>query len=395
MRIAVVNWSSRRVGGAEEYVAMLLPALRGAGHDVLFFHEFDTPPTRQRIDSRGGVIDVCVADSGTPQALETLRRWRPDVIYVQGVRDSSLERELLSVAPSVFFLHTYTGTCISGGKTFTRPKAVPCDRTLGWPCLVHYLPHGCGGLSPITMWTQYRQQQRQLAMLGDYSILVTHSLHMQAEMERHGIKAQVIPFPAKARRHERAHELSKTWRLLFVGRMEHLKGGLHLLDALPRIARAAGGPVALTLAGDGSERSRWEARARTVMAATPSLTIRFAGWVEEQAADQLLSESDLLVVPSLWPEPFGLVGPEAAQQGVPAAAFDVGGISQWLKVGVSGHLAPGNPPTPAGLAAAVGRCLADPEHYASLSRGALEVSTQFTMARHLSALESVLGHACR
>jgi glycosyltransferase involved in cell wall biosynthesis len=214
-------------------------------------------------------------------------------------------------------------------------------------------------------------------------------------MGRHGLEARVIAFPAKPRPRERAHELSETWRLLFVGRMEHLKGGLHLLDALPHVAKAAGRPVALTLAGDGSERSRWEARARTVMAQTPSVTIEFAGWVEQDAADQLLSQADLLVVPSLWPEPFGLVGPEAAQQGVPAAAFDVGGISQWLKAGVSGHLAPGNPPTPAGLAAAIGRCLADPDHYASLTRGALEVSSQFTMDRHLTELESVLGHVCR
>jgi len=80
---------------------------------------------------------------------------------------------------------------------------------------------------------------------------------------------------------------------------------------------------------------------------------------------------------------------------VPAAAFDVGGISQWLKAGISGHLAPGNPPTPAGLAAAIVRCLADPGHYASLRRGAVEVSAQFTMDRHLSDLESVLGQARR
>lgn len=33
-----------------------------------------------------------------------------------------------------------------------------------------------------------------------------------------------------------------------------------------------------------------------------------------------------LVIPNLWPEPFGLVGLEAAQYGVPAVSFAVGGI---------------------------------------------------------------------
>lgn len=395
MRIAVVNWSSRRVGGVEEYVALLLPALRRAGHDVLFFHEFDTPHTRQRIDATGGVADVCVSDAGAPQALDALRKWKPDVLYVQGVRDLALERELLSIAPGVYFLHTYTGTCISGGKTFTRPQAVPCDRTLGWPCLVHYLPHGCGGWSPVTMWTQYRHQQRQLNTLGAYSAMVTHSLHMQAEMERHGIKAQVISVPVKTWDAGPPREHAQAWRLLFVGRMEQLKGGLHLIEALPDVAASAGRSVSLTFAGDGSERRQWEERARSVMAVTPAVSITFAGWVDQPAADRLLTEADLLVVPSLWPEPFGLVGPEAAHHGLPAAAFDVGGISQWLKEGVCGHLAPGNPPTPAGLAAAIVRCLADPAHYAVLRRGALEASSQFTMERHLSDLEPVLSHVCR
>ena len=53
-----------------------------------------------------------------------------------------------------------------------------------------------------------------------------------------------------------------------------------------------------------------------------------------------MKASRLLVVPSVWPEPFGSVGMAAARCGVPAAAFAVGGIPQWLHDGVNGHLAP-------------------------------------------------------
>jgi glycosyltransferase involved in cell wall biosynthesis len=76
----------------------------------------------------------------------------------------------------------------------------------------------------------------------------------------------------------------------------------------------------------------------------------------------------------------------AARHGVPAAAFAVGGIPQWLHDGVNGHLAPGSPPTVAGLTDAVVRCLDDPRHYEDLSRGAHRLSATFTMEKHLPAL---------
>jgi glycosyltransferase involved in cell wall biosynthesis len=71
---------------------------------------------------------------------------------------------------------------------------------------------------------------------------------------------------------------------------------------------------------------------------------------------------------------------------VPAAAFDVGGISQWLEEGVTGHLAPGDPPTPSGLALAIAKCLADPEHHNELRNGARKMADRFTMERHLPPL---------
>jgi glycosyltransferase involved in cell wall biosynthesis len=88
----------------------------------------------------------------------------------------------------------------------------------------------------------------------------------------------------------------------------------------------------------------------------------------------------------LWPEPFGSVGPAAAQHGLPAAAYEVGGIREWLTDTVNGHLAPAHPPTAEGLAHAILRCLEDPLHYISLRRGAREVAERFTMAQHLPKL---------
>ena len=387
-------------------MSSLIPAMRRAGLAVAFWHEVDTPKDRIRIELPSGVRDICAADAGLDASIQQLRDWKPDVLYVQGVSDAAAEAKLLDVAPAVFFLHTYSGTCISGSKTFSRPTSVPCDRTFGVACLLHYFPHGCGGNDPRTMWRLFGIQSERLRLFHRYAAILTHSDHMRDEMKKHGLCAHVVPFPCDASP-AISHVISPAepvsgfgrtehpWRLLFAGRMEVLKGGHYLIEALPEVARAARRPVHLVLAGDGRDRQSWEAAAQRIQGGTPNLTIEFTGWVTPQHVTTLMRKVDLLVVPSLWPEPLGSVGPAAAQQGVPAAAYDSGGIPQWLTDGVSGQLAPADPPTPSGLARAIIRCLADPAHYAALRRGALEAGARFTMARHLPTVTEHLARVER
>ena len=242
------------------------------------------------------------------------------------------------------------------------------------------------------MWRQYAQQSTQLSVLKTYDVVLTHSAHIREEMTSHGVAADVVAYPVPASSTRAVGDPAR-WRLLFAARMTRLKGGEYLLDALPEVAAALDRPVDVVLAGDGPERSRLERRAGEIAARCPPVSIEFVGWATQEHLASLLGATDLLVVPSLWPEPFGAVGPFAARHGIPAAAFDVGGITEWLGDGVGGHLAPGNPPRPAGLAAAIVRCLADPVHHAELKRGALEGSVRFTMERHLAGLMPALQRA--
>ena len=99
------------------------------------------------------------------------------------------------------------------------------------------------------------------------------------------------------------------------------------------------------LSGDGSRRSRLAARATALMGQQSKLRVEMTPWLSEAAADAL-DRADLLLVPSLWPEPFGMVGVEAARRGVPSVAFAVGGIPEWLIDGATGTLVPPRP-TPA------------------------------------------------
>ena len=88
-----------------------------------------------------------------------------------------------------------------------------------------------------------------------------------------------------------------------------------------------------------------------------------------------------------------MVGIEAAAAGLPAVAFDVGGITSWLEPGVTGEVASATPPTAAGLAEAIARALCSREHHGRLRRGALLAAEKFTTARHVASLTSALRNA--
>ena len=410
MRIAVVNWSSRRVGGTETYLCNIVPELVRLGHEVAFRCETDKPQGREPITLPEGTPVWCASKMGARRALSALREWRPDLIYSHGIHTPGLELKTLRVAPAVFFAHTYHGTCISGAKTFKRPVVTPCDRRFGWRCLAHYYPRRCGGLSPLTMVRLFRTQSQRLEVVRQYEAVITHSSHMQAEYLKHGLRPERVfnlsyyahsafnmlaeslaAAPLSDERESSARAERTHYRLLFLGRMDYLKGGRTLIAALPEIAEGLDRPVRVAFAGDGPDRAGWERKAAEAQKKGSGFECEFLGWVPRGRLDELLGGCDLLVFPSLWPEPFGLAGPEAGLRGVPVAAFDVGGISDWLKDGINGHLAPGDPPTAEGLARAVVECLRDPRAHAQLRRGALEVAQRFNLKTHITALLEIFG----
>ena len=420
MRIAVVNWSRRQVGGTETYLANVIPGLARRGHSVSLWHEIDRPSNREPIELPPGVPSWCVEQLGRERALAALRAWEPDLIYTHSLLTPELEAETLRVASAVFFAHAYYGTCISGTKTFKRPDMRPCGRRFGPACLAHYYPRRCGGLSPLTMLRLYRLQSRRLGLLHKYRAVLTHSLHMHEEYVKHGLSPENVHYlsyyahsasahyeesPKESRCDASARDAAagsgtgETKRpythLLFAGRMETLKGGHLFIEALEEVRAALSSPLLVTFAGDGPERARWERQASRVARRADGIRIEFKGWVRREKMEDLYRECDLLVFPSVWPEPFGLAGPEAGLHGIPVAAFNVGGVPEWLVDGVNGYLAPGDPPTAQGLARAIIKCLSDEETHRGLRRGAVKTAEQFSLDNHLNALTKVFDRiAC-
>lgn len=394
------------MGGVETYLGNVIPEILRKGHELSFWCEVDVPHDRERIELPAEVPAWCAAELGEARAFEELRAWRPDLLYVHKVMLPRVEEKLLDVAPSVFFAHDYYGTCISGLKTHKYPEVVPCGRSFGRRCLLHYYPHRCGGLNPLTMLKLFRVQSSRLALLPRYRAIVTHSSHMREEYLRNGLPAENVhslSYYAHSG-YDSEGAAAPDWRdtgrvepaeqgrfhLLFSGRMDKLKGGAVLISALPEVSASLGVPLVMTFAGDGPERAGWERSARATQARLDGVTVRFVGWLDKQQLDSLYSEADLLVFPSLWPEPFGLTGLEAGQHGLPVAAFPVGGVKDWLFDGVNGHLAEGKSHDASALAKAIVKCLCDGAAYARLRRGALSTTKKFTLDVHLHALMDVL-----
>ena len=66
--------------------------------------------------------------------------------------------------------------------------------------------------------------------------------------------------------------------------------------------------------------------------------IEFLGWLEPAEIERELSSAWLLVAPSLWAEPLGLVALEAIVRGVPVLASKSGGFAETVEEGISGVL---------------------------------------------------------
>lgn len=392
MRILIAT--SRRViiGGLEQYLHVLIPELLNAGHHVAMLYDRPAGSAGTMVDPQACDVPIwfCEELERSPALWKALMEWKADVVYSHGLECLGVEQVLLETHRNVMYVHDYARTCNTGRKCYTFPGTEPCSRRFGPACLVLHYPRRCGGLNPWRALRMYQTNSCRSSKLVNYSAVAVASRHMYHELQQHGVgldNLHVLPLPVTSGVPQLRELTARPFqgRLLFVGRLADLKGAHYLMQALPVAAAQLGRPLSLTVAGEGPERQNLMDLARRI-----GIHVDFPGWVEARRKAELMCESDLLVVPSLWPEPFGLVGIEAGSQGLPAVAYDTGGIPDWLIPGQSGELAPAKPPTIQGLADAIVRALADPRHYAELCRGAWDMSQRFTMQKHLTALERIL-----
>jgi glycosyltransferase involved in cell wall biosynthesis len=389
VRILIAHEAAVGGGGVESYLASVIPALVARGHAVAFLHHGPRGaqgPTRLQFD---GVPHFSVQDDGFHQVLERLATWQPDVCFSHNMAPLDVDEALLDRWPVVKMMHGFFGTCISSHKAHAFPSVVPCTRTFGAPCVALYGPRRCGPLRPAQAMSSLRWNNRQHALLTRYSSIVVASRYMQREYTRHGVSPDRVitaPLFPTTSNEDGARPRPVTATVLFAGRMTDLKGPGLLVNAMAIAAKGSSRPLKLVMAGDGPERVRLIALARA-----RGVDASFPGWVTGADLRGLFRGASVVAVPSLWPEPFGLVGLEAALHGVPAVAFDSGGVAEWLHDGISGRLV--RERTAAALGKALAAVLGDADILRTMEHGALEVATRMTLPMHLQQLDAAFASA--
>jgi glycogen(starch) synthase len=188
--------------------------------------------------------------------------------------------------------------------------------------------------------------------------------------------------------HEKPASFPSEPRLLAVGRLVQEKGFDIAIEAFARIKDEFPG-ASLTIAGDG------ELRAELVeLAATLGVRdrVEFLGWQHPDGINDLISRHSLVIMPSRWLEPFGLVALQAAQMGRPVCASNCGGLPEIVLDGVTGLLF--EKENAQDLARILGKLLREPEQLQAMGQRAQEHALKhFGFSDFVAAYESVFREA--
>jgi glycosyltransferase involved in cell wall biosynthesis len=167
---------------------------------------------------------------------------------------------------------------------------------------------------------------------------------------------------------------------LWVGRLATEKG----LDDVIELARRLP-ELPVTIAGLGPLAGAMEGAAAMV----PNL--HFAGELSPEEVASRMRTARLLVLPSAWREPAGLVALEAMRAGTPIVAYDRGGLAEYVADAGAGTTVP---PHLEALTTAVAGLLVEPTTWRRYSAAGLAASrTTHDPDIYMDALESVYAEA--
>ena len=161
-------------------------------------------------------------------------------------------------------------------------------------------------------------------------------------------------------------------RLLFVGRLMEYKGVRPLLDAVLE-ARQQRVDCSLEIVGDGPERNYIQA---FIQHHKLQDRIHFTGYMADPSA--AYERSDIVVIPSTWQEPFGLVSVEAQARYLPCIYSGRGGLTETQVAGETGLMI--ESVTAESILAAVIGLQADGEVFQQMRIRARSNAEQFSMA---------------
>lgn len=325
------DWYLPSIGGVEVFSARLLPALVRKGHEITVVagHHRCGLPDEVEVDGvtvRRFRFHTSLAAKDVAQIADALRRV------------SALKRTL---APDLVHLNTL-GPSLLFHLQSARSWPVPVLLTMHSP--VHrdaVLPDTLSGrgLRSAT-WVNCNSR----AVHADLCRYLPE-ISPRCSVTYYGMDLPRLR--PTARRHDPPH-------IVGYGRLVADKGFDVAVRAFATVVRRW--PDArLVLAGDGAARPDLE---RLVERLGLSRSVTFPGIVAPEDVPALIDDASLVVVPSRWDEPFGLVALEAALMARPVVATRAGGLVEVVADGETGVIVDKDDPD--ALAGAILGLLAEP-----------------------------------
>lgn len=180
---------------------------------------------------------------------------------------------------------------------------------VGKPCVVTHATWIGGSKSQI--------YAKRLALRRTHSIAIS-----KAVAEHIAVPSVTIGNPYQDSVFAECQGVERQSDLVFLGRLVSDKGADTLLEAVSLLARTGKAP-SVTIIGSGPEEERLKEFTRT---SGITQQVRFVGAKQGTELAQLLNAHKIMVVPSRWREPFGVVALEGIACGCVVIASEDGGL---------------------------------------------------------------------
>jgi glycosyltransferase involved in cell wall biosynthesis len=325
-RILLAVQVCARDGGSGTHVLDSAAVLRDRGWEVAVVAESLEPGLQLGFPVH--LVAGLGAHRVVPEAvaqLRTLLNGPHDVLHVHDLPDMTLSRAVHGRAAVVVSVHNFMA-CTPGNYYF-RPGQ-ECTRHHGPGCWANMAARGCAHTLRVeALPRRYRDTTRRVEALRTADAVVAYSEFVAQHLRRNAVEPMVVPLVVPLV-NEPSPPASPA-RILFAGRLVKNKGLGVLLAALRQL------DTHLDVYGSGW----WESSAhRTARRLGVADRVTFHGWASEEELAAAYARAAVVVMPSLWPEPFGLTGVEGLARGRPVVATSTGGIPEWLLDGVNGYL---------------------------------------------------------
>jgi len=178
--------------------------------------------------------------------------------------------------------------------------------------------------------------------------------------------------------------------IIYIGRLENIKGVHVLIDAMALLHRKRPDlNMETKILGSGEESYR-DFLEKKVQQFGIENSLHFVGEVESAEVANLLSESFLSVVPSLWYENLPNSVLESYASGVPVLASDIGSLRECIINGETGYLF--NCGDAKDLAKYLEYCFNNPDKTMAMGHKARQIAEQlYSPEKHIIALEGLFN----